>query len=275
MKKISILIAISFFGFDSLSQCISDSTASVIAFTYDGKVYEIVKENLRWGEAAACAVERGGTLAEIDSQAEQDTIWSALGTAGITNANTVAPDGGGGSYVWIGGNDMATEGDWMWDGDNTGTSVQFWQGTSSGAPVGGLYNNWGNEPDDFNGQDGLALALTNWPQGTAGQWNDVVETNSLYYIIEHPVSSNQIEDLDQSYFKIYPNPANESITFELPEIYLLTDGAMFSIYDDSGKLMNEIPLVNTNTVFDTKSLANGIYILHFNNIIIDEFVVQH
>jgi len=275
MKTLS-LISLAILSFQlSYGQCITDSTANVIAFTYDGKVYEIVKENLRWGEAAACALERGGTLAEIDSQAEQDTIWSALGTAGITNANTVAPDGGGASYVWIGGNDLATEGDWMWDGDNTGTSVQFWQGTSSGSAVGGLYNNWGNEPDDFQGQDGLALGLTNWPMGTAGQWNDVDETNSLYYVIEHPVSSNEIEDIDQSFFKIYPNPANESITFELPEIYLLTEGAKFSIYDDSGKLMNEVPVNNTKTAFDTKLLANGVYILHYNNIIIDEFVVQH
>ena len=58
----------------------------------EAKVYEIVKENKTWIEAVACAVERGGILTEIDSQAEQDTIWSALGTAGITNANTVAPD---------------------------------------------------------------------------------------------------------------------------------------------------------------------------------------
>ena len=33
-------------------------------------------------------------------------------------------------------------------------------GALSGNPVGGLYNNWGNEPDDFGGgQDALGLSL--------------------------------------------------------------------------------------------------------------------
>ncbi|PLX32994.1 MAG: hypothetical protein C0600_01200 [Ignavibacteria bacterium] len=30
------------------------------------------------------------------------------------------------------------------------------------------------------------MALSNWPYGTAGQWNDLNETNQLYYLIEHP-----------------------------------------------------------------------------------------
>jgi hypothetical protein len=36
-------------------------------------------------------------------------------------------------------------------------------GALSGNPVGGLYNNWGNEPDDFGGgQDALGLSLNGW-----------------------------------------------------------------------------------------------------------------
>lgn len=276
MKTISLICLALLSTQFSYSQCIADSTANVIAFTYDGKVYEVVKENKTWVDAAACALERGGILVEIDDQAEQDTIWSSLGTAGITNSNTVAPDGGNASYMWIGGNDLGTEGEWLWDGDNTGSSVQFWQGTSAGAPVGGLYNNWGNEPDDFQGQDALGLGLTLWPLGTAGQWNDVDETNSLYYIIEHPVSSNELEDLNsQSNFKIFPNPATEFITFELPEIFLSTEDAKFVIYDESGKLISEIPVNSSSTIFDTKDLANGVYILHYNDMIVDEFVIQH
>ena len=62
--------------------------------------------------------------------------------AGIVSSNTIAPDGGGASYLWIGGNDITTEGKWVWDGDNTAPSTQFWQATASGSPAGGLYTNW-------------------------------------------------------------------------------------------------------------------------------------
>lgn len=164
-----------------------DELDSVFSFTYNDKNYDIVKETDGWPGAAACALSKGGTLVEINDQAEQDQIFLQLGLAGITNANTVAPDGGGGAYVWIGGNDMTAEGTWVWDGDgNNLDEVQFWAGDMNGAPVNGLYNNWGNEPDDFGVQDGLALSLDGWPQGIAGEWNDVAINNNLYYIIEYP-----------------------------------------------------------------------------------------
>ena len=44
-------------------------------------------------------------------------LFAAINAAGITAANTVAADGGGGAYLWI-GNDFAVEGNWVWDGDN-------------------------------------------------------------------------------------------------------------------------------------------------------------
>ena len=165
--------------------CVADEN-NVTLFVYNNSNYEIVEETKTWEEAAACAVARGGKLVEINDQAEQDEIFTQLGNAGITNANTVAPDGGGGAYVWIGGNDIQTEGEWIWDGDNDNAGDQFWQGDASGTPVGGLYNNWGNEPDDFGGQDALGLSLDGWPLGVAGEWNDVAATNNLYYVIEYP-----------------------------------------------------------------------------------------
>ncbi len=165
------------------------SSENMVSLNLLGVDYEIVKENLSWSEAAACAVELGGHLAEIGSQAEQDGLFAQLNQAGILAENTVAPDGGDASYVWIGGNDLAIEGDWIWDGDGDGDGVQFWEGTASGEPVGGLYNNWGNEPDNWSNQDGLGLAITDWPLGVAGQWNVVDAGNMLYYLIEHPSTS--------------------------------------------------------------------------------------
>ena len=53
-----------------------------------------------------------------------------------------------------------------------------------------MYNNWGYEPDDYLGQqDGLGLALTDWPLGYAGEWNDLNVANSLYFIVESEIDT--------------------------------------------------------------------------------------
>lgn len=106
--------------------------------------------------------------------------------ANTSSLTSVANDGGGARYAWIGASDQTIEGMWVWE--NGGN--QFWQGDASGAPIGGLYNNWGNEPDDFGGQqDAAAIALDDWPVGSgflgiASQWNDVNITNNLPFIVE-------------------------------------------------------------------------------------------
>ncbi len=181
---VSALILL-FIGNNAYGQCASN--ANIYTFVHNSNTYEVVRENQTWTDAAACAAERGGKLAEINSSQEQDALFGQLNSnASIVISSTVAPDGGGASYVWIGGTDMDSEGVWIWDGVNAGTGPQFWQGQFDGSAVGGLFNNWGNEPDDFGtGQDGLGIALTDWPLGVAGQWNDLAETNSLFYVIEY------------------------------------------------------------------------------------------
>jgi len=165
---------------DGSTQAYTVTVTSLIStVSLNGQNYEIVLANMTWINAADFAESRGGFLAEINDLNEQESIFNALMNASIEAANTVAPDGGGASYVWIGGNDLETEGDWIWDGDNDGSGTQFWMGDSNGTAVGDLYNNWGNEPDDFQGQDGLGLALTNWPLGMAGEWNDAVSYTHL------------------------------------------------------------------------------------------------
>lgn len=173
-----------------VSQCANSS--NIYSFTYNNKNYELVKENKTWEEAAACAVARGGYLSEINDISEQNAIFNELSNnATITTSNTTAPDGGNAAYVWIGGNDMLTESSWAWNGDNNSTYTLFWYGTFDGNAIGGLYNNWGKgsigllEPDDYlNNQDALGLALTNWPNGSSGEWNDLNKDNTLYFLIE-------------------------------------------------------------------------------------------
>ncbi len=209
MKNLGLIIIVFLLGSKtSQSQCVRD-TLNIFKFTDNQIDYEVIKENKTWAAAQACAVARGGQLVRIDSLEEQDSIFANLNRAGIVTANTIAPDGGGAAYVWLAGNDTLTEGDWVWD-NPIGLNAQFWLGARSGSAVGNLYNNWGNEPDDFQGQDALGIALTAWPFGVAGEWNDVDENDTLYYIIEYPRSTGIRDEITKEQgFTIYPNPAQD------------------------------------------------------------------
>ncbi len=163
---------------------------------YKGRTeYILVTTAATWDLAEADAVSRGGHLVQLNDSAE-----NALVLAKITGkVSTVAADGGGAKYVWIGGWESA-EGTYAWAG-----GTNYWAGGSGGASVGGAFQNWGRlasplggpEPDNFAGtQNRAALALEKWPTGAsagqelgvAGQWNDLNGLDQLYYIIERPIS---------------------------------------------------------------------------------------
>ena len=226
------------------------------SFEFNGANYQIVLENRNWQDAAACAASRGGKLAEINSQEEQDAIFLAITNAPINSANTVAMDGGGASYIWLGGHDSASEGNWIWNGDNDAISSPFWIGTSSGSAVNGSYENWGNEPDNWNNQDGLGLAITDWMFGQAGQWNDVFITNELYFIIEYPSVSLGTSDYSSSTFTVSPNPASGQVTISMPE----NEGEIL-LTDLSGKVVLTKACDPGITVLDVSALSPGTYLV--------------
>ncbi len=178
-------------------------------FVFNGKQYEIVSDQKTWLNAALCAAGRGGYLAEINSQAEQDSIYNAIvNGAGILPNYTTVNDGGGIAYVWIGANDLSTEGTWAWNGNNDTSATNFWNGqgangSNNGSAVASQFENWGKnasgtrqEPDNFSNQDGAAISLAGWPAnnpgllGSAGQWNDIKTSNQLYYVIEYNCGPN-------------------------------------------------------------------------------------
>ncbi len=248
--------ALVFAGLNVQSQCIGN-LSNVYSFTVNNVPYELVRENKTWTDAASCAVLRGGWLAEIDSKKEQDSVFAHLNKAGIIAANTVAPDGGGASYIWLGGNDMNSEGNWFWDGMNAGSFRQFWQGTSGGTAVNGLYSNWGNEPDNFNNQDGLGLAVTNWPLGLAGQWNDVDHRNQLYYLIEyHELIPTSLPEIEIQPVSLFPNPAETSISIQITQAFY---GSSYTIIDQRGTVVLKGVLLTEKTIIDISTLANGLY----------------
>ena len=242
------------------AQCAS--AANIYPFVYNGQNYEVIKENKTWIDAAACAVERGGILTEINDDLEQGAIFNELNSnANITTSNTIAPDGGGGAYAWIGGNDLTTEGTWIWDGNNDGTGAQFWMGDYNGSAVGGLYNNWGNEPDDYGGQDALGLSLNGWPLGVAGEWNDVAHTNTLYFVIEYS-NSVGVNDIDFKDLKLFPNPVTDVLTIQNGNLNL----SEAIISNAIGQTVRTIKLNNSSSVeIDLPELGQGLYFVKINS----------
>ena len=208
ITTIALSALLLFISVNVLAQCADE--ANIYSFDFEGLTYEVVKENQTWVNAAACAVERGGFLAEINSQAEQDAVFNGVLSAGISVENTIAPDGGGASYLWLGGNDLVEESKWMWDGINSGEGAHFFQGKyPNGQPVDDAFVNWGNEPDNWGNQDALGLAITNWPLGVSGQWNDVAADNQLYYVIE--LEPEGIDEQKRTDIQIFPNPSGDVI----------------------------------------------------------------
>lgn len=161
-----------------------DSLA-VYSFSFEEKSYEVAMEAKSWEDAVAIAVDRGGYLAEINSEEEQLAIFDELiHHADITFDETNNKFGF--AAVWLGGSDLETEGEWVWNGDNDETSVQFWRGEVDGSPVDGLYHYWGNEPDNNGDQDVLCMGLESTPINDAGRWTDLDgDLNTLFFVIEY------------------------------------------------------------------------------------------
>ena len=251
------------------AQCAN--TANIYRFDYNGHTYEVVKENKSWADAVACAVARGGYLAKINTPAENTAISNELlNNASITLSLTSTANGGGAAYVWLGGNDRASEGTWIWDGDNTGVSSSFWSGSAFGSATNSAYTNWGttggtqNEPDNYLGnQNGLAIGLNAWPTtdpsgfgyGVAGQWNDIEDTQSLFYLIEYNtvLSHDTPEKIENSRVYIY----DSQLFIEATNIPIAT----VALYDLTGKKVFFYQTEATPKPIDVSSLVKGIYLV--------------
>jgi hypothetical protein len=182
-------------GSGSIDDLSTYTREPIEVFLYNGHTYKIVKTATTWQDASTAAHNDGGYLANIGSIAENHEIYSRLNRFVTADeyAGSVASNGGGATYVWIGTNDLEAEGTWKWENN----AEQFWSGATDGSVENGLYNNWGRnkdeaqrEPDNADNQDAAGMALTEWQidsgnLGQASQWNDLKAGDALYYIIEY------------------------------------------------------------------------------------------
>ena len=231
MKKTILVIAL-IIMYNQLISGKNFNPPDTYSFTHNGKNYEVVKEQMTWENASTFAVGKGAYLVEINSLEEQIAIHDAIiNGAGVSEYYTYVANGGGIAYVWIGATDQYQEGVWLWDGNNDGSGVSFWtgqgqNGANNGSVVDGAYHNWGgksigfpNEPDNWgNSQHYAAIGLTGWPGGTtalgiAGEWNDIIGTSPLYFVIEYDgnveINDNIIETGQQ--YQVYPNPTSSFV----------------------------------------------------------------
>lgn len=244
----------------TMAQCADD--ANIYSFEYNGKTYELVRENKSWIDAAACAVARGGYLAEINSAEEQDAVYTEIITNGAVDPDdTEAPDGYS-SYVWLGGNDIYDEGNWIWNGKNEATGTSFWSGTSTGTAVNGHYNNWGLEPDNSAagaGQDGLGLAIVDWPLGDAGQWNDVSHLNDLFFVIEFDavMSTGNLDRADD--IVVYPNPSSGMVY-----VTGAADMTTINVINLQGQVLMSRGAAEVASGIDLSAMGSGVYFITVN-----------
>lgn len=260
----------------------SNSLFADYEFNFQGNSYKIVESKSTWTDAAKSANDAGGHLVYINSEKEQNYIYNVImDSAKIRTNYTIVNDGGGVAYIWIGATDLGNEGNWRWDGNNSGKGVMFWQGqgaagANDGKAIDGNYQNWGGqiqynlsqEPDNYlNNQNSAAIALEAWPKnlgmlGKASEWNDINSNNSIYYIVEFEGSTKVNNDKSRNLqLNIFPNPASDFLSisdnsndFNLAEISLINlNGKTFKFQSNISKSI------------DISNLPIGTYFLFMNN----------
>jgi gliding motility-associated-like protein len=103
-----------------------------------------------WNTAQSQAAAVGATLLTVCSLAENDAVWNAAVAAGVTGG------------LWIGYNDINSEGTWVWpDGSTCGFTN--WNGSEPSNTT---------DPCSFTGEDAAIIQMNN------GRWNDVYASTS-------------------------------------------------------------------------------------------------
>ena len=130
--------------------------------SYGGHTYTYHVTGADFATANANAAGKGGYLATVTSQGEQDFLHT------LTNGVT----------TYLGGTDAGSEGLWHWIGGPEAGPTFY---STSNAPTDLTYSFWNpGEPNDFGGENAL---LINW-DGNNGSWNDIAASAVYGYVVE-------------------------------------------------------------------------------------------
>lgn len=159
----------------------------------NGHFYESVTTGTTWTNAKNAAAAKTymglqGYLVTITSAAENEFIKQKIGTdawIGLSDAYTEINAATGTNTF---ANQAASEGKFYWiSGPEKGTRVtegNATNGSTTGAPANGMYNNWNSgEPNNYGGSEsyGEMYAVGSAP----GKWNDLNGTQNLMYVVEY------------------------------------------------------------------------------------------
>lgn len=154
---------------ETTEEAAPENDAIAGATEFNGNYYEVVNTGSTWHDARVACEEKGGHLAIITSQDEEDFIENLIG------------DNKSGDiyHYWLGATDEQQEGAWTWlDGQ------VFWEGgpaAQGGHSVNGMYQNWlPSQPNNSvkenpNGHDYLEIQVTKGNEGDAEYmtWTDI------------------------------------------------------------------------------------------------------
>jgi hypothetical protein len=164
--------AVNAIGTGALSDEFNSILASNIqgAETNAGHTYALTSTTMSWTAAKAAASALGGYLATINTHAENTWLYEKFGNYGGTARD-----------LWLGANDLDTEGTWIWDNGTTSGDG----GVSDNISTGSLWpdgtSKWGSgEPNGSTSEScGTIRGLL-----SSELWNDLSCSSSLYGIIE-------------------------------------------------------------------------------------------
>ena len=118
---------------------------------FNNHCYKYFQDQLRgYSEAKAQCETFGASLATIHSKEENDYLWSLFSQSGHN--------------VWVGGNDEAVDGSWVWEDGMAWGGFTLWDSV---------------EPNGGSSENCLEIQRKN------GKWNDISCTLLRYYICKN------------------------------------------------------------------------------------------
>jgi hypothetical protein len=157
--------------------------ADCAGFALEGRGYMFCSASVVRDVAADRCELEGMRLAWIESDAENEFLVDSIAAADVP-----APEDDE-ILAYIGANDSATEGTWIWRGRGAiADGFQFWQGANAGNAVNGSYESWSpGEPNNTDDDENCGvLSVFGGNNRAPGNWDDRDCDSALPFVCEVP-----------------------------------------------------------------------------------------